>query len=301
GEGGLGEEEAGRGAGCGPGGPPHKKSHFGGGVVAAGLMGGAASGTLVVNGHVAPLKYAYAITTAEANVRLVVCDVPMSEKELRDDFGLFELKSAGKINAIEVSVPNNSYSIWSKLSEGSISGSGNVEVFKASAKTAERIEGSMEVAAGKVGQTTYEFHFTAATEILKRAVEARPTADDAAAAATKEQTRVYLAYVRAIQAGNKAALQKVLIPENAQKVDSPDFPQIVKMIQSMTPKQIKVWKVVEESGEATLTVSGMEEGKQVWGSVDLVNIDGRWLIEKERWGEDRGRGTPRGPGGPPHN
>ena len=255
------------------------------------LLAGTASGRLVVNGHTVELKYSYAINDTDNGkpiLRLVVTDAPMSEKDVRDKFGLFELKIAGKINAVEVKIPNddssyNSYSIWTKLSKGSITASGNVEVFKPSTRTGERIEGSMITPNSKVGETTYEFRFTAATEILKRIVEAKPTAADAAEAATKEQTKVYLSYLRAIQSGDRITLQKVLIPENAKKTESPDFPKMIKVVQAMTPEQIKVWKLVESGGEATLTVSGVEDGKQVWGSVELVNIDGKWLISKEQW------------------
>ena len=257
------------------------------------LLAGVASGTLVVNGHKVELKHSCAITATDNGkqiLRLIVSDVPMSEKDVRDEFGLFELKRAGENNAEEVKIPNNdpsynSYGIWTKLSEASISGSGNVDVFKPTVRTDDILEGAMNVTASKVGETTYEFLFKVSCGIYKRIVEAKPTATDAAEAATKEQTKVYLSYLRAVQAGNKATLQKVLIPENAQKTESPDFPQMIKMIQSMTPKQIKVWKLVESGAEATLTVSGVEDGKQVWGSVDLVNIDGKWLISKERWGQ----------------
>jgi hypothetical protein len=261
-------------------------------ALAGSLLGGTASGTLVVNGHAVELKYSYAITDTDNGkpiLRLIVTDAAMSEKDVRDKFGLFELKIAGKVNAVEVKIPDddpsfNSYGIWSKLSEGSISGSGNVDVFKPATRTKDRIEGAMTVPASKAGDTTYEFRFTAACEILKRIVEAKPTDADAAEAATKEQTKVYLSYLRAIQSGNRTTLQKVLIPENAKRTDSPDFPKMIKVVQAMTPKQIKVWKLVESEGEATLTVSGLEDGKQVWGSVELVNIDGKWLISKERWG-----------------
>ncbi len=237
------------------------------------------------------LKYSCAITDTDNGkpiLRLIVSDAEMSEKDIRDKFGLFELKIAGKINAVEVKIPGddpsyNSYSVWSKLSEGSISGSGNVDVFKASVRTGDLIEGAMIVSASKVGETTYEFRFKASTGILKRIVEAKPTDADADEAAAKEQTKVYLSYLRAIQSGNKATLQKVLIPENAQKTESADFPKMIKAVQAMMPKQIKVWKLVESGAEATLTVSGVQDGKQLWGSVELVNIDGKWLVSKESW------------------
>jgi hypothetical protein len=90
--------------------------------------------------------------------------------------------------------------------------------------------------------------------------------------------------LREIQSGDRTTLQRVLIPENAKKMESPDFPKMIKVVQAMTPKQIKVWKLVESGAEATLTVSGIQDGKQVWGSVDLVNIDGKWLISRESWG-----------------
>ena len=105
------------------------------------LLGGTASGTLVLNGHAVELKYSYAITGTDNGkliLRLIVTDGPMSEKDVRDKFGLFELTTAGKINAVEVKIPDDDPS-YNSYSTGSISGSGNVDVFKPTTRTEDRI------------------------------------------------------------------------------------------------------------------------------------------------------------------
>ena len=70
--------------------------------------GGAASGTITVNGKTTALKHAYAravpgfFDKAKEDVEVILTDVPLDAKTLEDQFERIHLADAGKLHAFEI-------------------------------------------------------------------------------------------------------------------------------------------------------------------------------------------------------
>ena len=58
---------------------------------------------------------------------------------------------------------------------------------------------------------------------------------------------------------------------------------MLKIVQMMQPLNIKVLKAVEKDGEATLTMTGTQEGKPMKGEATLKLVDGKWTMTNQSW------------------
>lgn len=255
--------------------------------------GGTASGTLTVQGQTIPMKYAYAVQIpdffdkAKLGTRLVVSDVPLSEAAVQEEMELMSLSRVGKLNAVQFEFgaerSSVSMSILSNKLGGSVSMSKGFDAKAIPVFTATQMEGVMAVEPSKLGPMTYQYHVKFAAPIAARVIAPAPTASDAAAAVKSAPAQAYLAFVAAVRKGDKAQMLALASPKVRQMMDTPEFAQNLSLVQAMLPSKIQVLKASENGDEATLTVSGMEEGRPKHGTVTMFRQGGKWFIVKESW------------------
>ena len=255
------------------------------------LAQNSASGILIINKDRFDLKYVSAAQAPDTfdksklATRIVVADKPIPPEVMDDEAQIWDLKSQG-FHGMEITLGadhgNIAIFLISPTLEGSISNSGTFDPQTFPVLTAKRVEGIVKAAQETLGSNTYSYNVKIAADVVP--AETVPTAADAAAAAGKESTRAYLALVAAIRAGNKEQILALGPPERRAQIDTPEFPQMLKMVQSMTPRNIKVLKATESGDKAQLVVTGVQEGKTQHGKVYLIKQGGKWLVTSESWG-----------------
>lgn len=251
------------------------------------------SGTVTINNDKFEMKYGGATLAPDSfdktknQVRIVVADQPVPQELLADEGQLWDLKSKGYHGLeIQISLDKSNYSmiVISSTIPGTVSRSGTFDAKQLTVFTNTRVEGAMQTAPQDHGGVMLGFAIKFALDIVPP--EAAPTPADAAAAAGKESVKAYLSLVEAIRTGNKQKILEMAPPDKRAQIDTPQFPEMLKFVQMMTPQDIKVLKAVEAGDKSTLTTRGMSEGKPQRGKVYLTRVNGKWLVASESWGAE---------------
>jgi hypothetical protein len=220
-------------------------------------------------------------------LHLILSEAEISSKALFDRGELLGIKYQKKNQIVEFNFHEDgvNWFLMSKEMEGggtlSLSRSPNPFPFEISGDTVKgKVEDHGEASSM---HPPYEIAVSYSAKLEEAVVEPAPTPADAIAAAKSPATKAYLDLVAAIRAGDKAKIMAGVGPEQRAQVDTPQFPQALKFIQSMMPSNLKVLKVVEKDGEATLTLSGMLEGSPQKGQSVMKLEGGKWLMHSESW------------------
>jgi hypothetical protein len=249
----------------------------------------AAPGKLVLDGKTYELSHVYArrspnvFEPKKMTTYLLASDIELSAADRVDNDAIRELTWSGKMNAVEIELTDGgiSWSILSSHSKMSMSGSKSPNPF-ALQVTADRIRGTVKMAAPeKLGDTSYYYEFPVDAVIEKKVEAPAPTAADKVAAQSAASTKAYQAYLVVLMKGDKAGLMKAVDPAKGQMMDTPEFPEMLKFIQSVQPKNITVLRATEAGDKAELIVSG-NAGSET-GTVKMQKINGAWIVMKESW------------------
>lgn len=252
---------------------------------------GDASGTLEVNGKTYQITHAYGIAVEDAFEKgkdmpmLILSDRPLPEKLLNEKVDFFELRDAG-MNGMKMEFyskgTNYSMMLVGAGVEGSVSVSGTFDSNQFSVYEPARLAG--KIAAEKsVGDTTFKYNVVFETDVLPRKAKVAPTAAQLKAAQSAASAKAYLAFNQAVRDGKLDAIRAAVAPERAAMMDSPDFKNMLGLIQAMMPADIAVVKATETGNDAELELTGKQDGKEKDGTVTMKKIGGKWLVEKESW------------------
>jgi hypothetical protein len=246
-----------------------------------------ASGTLTIGNDKFEMKYA-AATQIKTGTRVVLADKPIPEDVLDDEGQIWDLKTRGYhgIQAdIDADKQNYALFVISSTLQGTVTISGTFHPEWLSVFTAKRVEGTLQMEPDKIGEATvgYSVKFAAAV----KPPEPPPTAVDLAAAAGKESTKVYLSLVAAIRAGDKQKIIELAPPDKRAVIDTPQFPEVLKFAQAMTPTNIQVLKATETGDHATLLARGTMDGAAQRGKIYLNRVNGRWIMASESWANEK--------------
>jgi hypothetical protein len=254
---------------------------------------GNGQGTLIVNGNRHELKYARAATLPDEidkgkeMLRVMVSDAPFPSEAMFHDVDLMMLGSDGQINGVQLDFHADGL-VWllrSSDSKASFSHSQSPNPFPA--KTlGGKAEGTMTASqkAESNVEIAVEVSLKYSAPIEKFVPEVEPTVADAEAAKRNPAAIAYLGFADAIQKGDRTRLVAMLLPDKREKIDNEHFPEIIKMIQSMEPSEVRIRKAAEKNGDATLWVTGKTPGGDQKGKITLHLVDGKWIVQNEEWG-----------------
>lgn len=254
------------------------------------------SGTLTIQGQTFKLTHAHARLVVDdfdkslTATMIIVTDRPIPEAARDDQMALFRLASEGKITGVKLEYreggSNVSIVLMSSLLEGSVSLARSGTNVQPEVLTPTRVEGRAEIEERTIGSVTIALDVRFAVDVAPRIVVAEPTDAEIAAAQTSSAAKMYLALNKAIHAGDKAGLLAAVEPDKRAMMDTPDFPEMLKAVQSMTPKNVKVLRAVETAEQAILTVSAVQsDGKVERGKITLTRgPNGQWYMAGEDWG-----------------
>ena len=242
-----------------------------------------ASGTLTIGKEQFELKHA-AATIVKGATRIVVADKPIPEDLLDDEAQIWDLKTQGYHGfQLDITSDKANYSlvVISSTLPGTVTMSGTFHPERLSVFTDKRVEGALEEAPEMIGESRVGYSVKFAAPVLPP--EPPPTAADRTAAAGKESTKTYLALVAAIRAGDKQKIMELAPPDKRAAIDTPQFPELLKLVQAMTPTNIQVLKATETGDHAKLLARGTMDGKAQRGRIYLNRVNGRWIMAAESW------------------
>lgn len=242
----------------------------------------AQAGTLEVEGRKMEITHVYArkgpakFEKGKETLQLLLADRELAFAVRTDPDAVRELMWNNQLNAMEFEFDGDTVHYSLRTSKGNLSGSRSPNPFQL-AITPTHVKGKLALE----DEGRYKLDAEVDAVIERAPVEAPPTAADAVAARKSEAAKAYFALQAALMRGDKAGMMKLVDPEKAKMMDTPEFPQMVKMVQSMQPKNIQVLKATETGEAAELIVSG-DAGKQR-GKVKMAKLDGQWRVMKESW------------------
>ncbi|MFN0106160.1 MAG: hypothetical protein ACKV2U_29230 [Bryobacteraceae bacterium] len=248
----------------------------------------AASGIFEIDGKKFELTNVYArkapstFEKNEESLYILAVDRALPLDVRTDDGAVRGMVWDDKLNGIELEIKGDSVSWMLKTSAagGSVSGSRSPNPYKLQV-TATRVKGRVEMNERESSHTKYYVAFDVDAAIERFVEPPPPSAADTAAAQGHAATKAYFAFQAALMKGDKATMIKLIDPEKAKMMDTPEFPAMIKFIQEMQAKNIKVLKVAEKDDAATLTVVG-DAGKQK-GTATMARQNGQWILMKESW------------------
>ena len=260
---------------------------------AAVAMAGSAKGTFTANGKTFDLKYAYATTMKnpfdkkKTDVFVVVTDKDIPPGSLFDEFELMSLADKG-ISGFTVEIdPDKTVDsgtlfspAFKKMNQFSSVGKQKVAL---TAMTKDRVAGTVSMPADDFFENKYQFSATfdlpiqTKTPAKAAAMKGTPLPADGG-----DPAKAYQAYRKAVASGDVGAIRKSVAKELQKDTEDPDFPKMLKVIQAMQPKKIKVNGGSVDGDTATLAVASLDE-KNTTGTITMRRESGQWKLAKEDW------------------
>ncbi|MFN0102821.1 MAG: hypothetical protein ACKV2U_12105 [Bryobacteraceae bacterium] len=246
-------------------------------------------GKLVLDGKTYVLAHVYArkspgkFDSKKVSTYVLAVDRELPPATRVDSDAIREMVFEGQLNGVEIELGDDgvSWTIRSRQVQATLSGSQSPDPYKLTV-SGGRVQGMVKMEKpSSVGDTEYYFEFPVDAAVEVKVEPPPPTAADKAAAKNSEVAKAYMAYQIVLQKGDKAGMMKAVDPEKAAMIDTPEFPQILKFIQSMQPKNVEVLRAAELGDVADLTVSG--NGGADTGTVKMKKLNGVWLVVKESW------------------
>ncbi|MBL8111761.1 MAG: DUF4878 domain-containing protein, partial [Acidobacteria bacterium] len=255
----------------------------------AGLAAGQAKGTFTMNGKATPLTHAYAIAEPGAfdkkkeDIRVILSNRELTKTNVEEWSDRMRLVDEG-LECVEIvfNAEGNIISGEFRHKAKSFSSTGR-HVFDKSVLNAQMVAGRLSAPEDEFFGTTYAYDAAFKANVIRKE-KPKPVSPAAAAAATKSAPGVaYLAYVKALRAGDIPSLTKLVAKERAEMMKAPEFKEQLGLVQALMPKDIKIVDGKEEGATATLTLVGKEDASTSRGTATLVKEDGAWKVQKESW------------------
>jgi len=263
---------------------------------------GTASGNISLNGIKISLNYAYALAQPNAfdenklDIAVLLTEKPVSEDELKDVAGLehvaykkhnyvlFKINDQGKpiYEVVEHPVLKNTRLMmsgftWAEFASGVFS--------------RDRIEGSFNTKT-ETDFSGYKYHIAVSfNALIRQAKLPQPLPDVKTGKALPQDggdpAKAYLAYRKAIEKKDIAAIRKHLqMPAGVQVTDD-EMKENLEFMASVAPKNLKISKgYVNSAGDkAAVYVTGTEEGEKRYGTIGLIRRDAVWMVTEENWSD----------------
>lgn len=253
---------------------------------AAELPPGSAKGTFVAGGKSVPMKHVYALIKPDTfdetkdTLFLFFTDVPVTDEMVREEFGLSEPYREGKLTAIEMRLDENKSPRGGQLYHPgledplSISGIGKLDLkFYDGKRISGRLFSDKEESFGKEWQ--FDIEFTAD-------IQPKPVPEpEKLLPLDSPPAKLALAFVKAAQARDKAALKKLVSPDMAADLDGPQGAEIMKMLPQMFPATMKLTKVVQKGDDkAEIIFTERSQGGNATTTMKAALVNGTWTLTK---------------------
>ncbi len=257
------------------------------------LQPGAASGSFVVNQQETKFRYGYAVSRSDfpgdpEKMALVLSDAPIPEPVLLEGFGLQKLGREGTVHAVEVQLgpkhqPEGGQLYHQAFSKDEPEGTSlSVSVagmhnFVPDVVDANTVSGKLFMKAPEefMGVTYYYAGMFRATVLRKP-----PPTYEGEKAAQSAPGKVAAAFFRAARVGDKVALKKLVAPEMAAQLDTPEGKDIMKMMAAFFSSNLRVAAVTETGDTAEVVAVAGAKGSRESTTLTLTRINGEWKVSQ---------------------
>ncbi len=105
-------------------------------------------------------------------------------------------------------------------------------------------------------------------------------------------TNAYMEYYRALNAGDMKKVKKYLAKSMVEQLKQSGMKdeEILEMIKSLVPKEVKIIDEEIENNSAILTATGGFGSQE--GRIEMIKEDGKWKLLKENWELTEGHPLP---------
>lgn len=251
----------------------------------------AASGMLKIGDQQYELKYVTAVRipdTFDENrqaTRLSLSDLPVSEADLRDRSGISTLKSKGGFHGVTFDIGDErsyvSMNLWSSDHSLIVSMSGTMGEVSLSGQTATGIAGEVKDLANTVSGVLFSVSARFSASVKPQPEAPKADVKKGAATAELESVKTYLTMRKAVRAADMETIRK--LARYPQDFEGAAGEQFVKLMQSEEPMDIQVLEAWEAGDTATLTVSGVLEGKPISRKFEMQKVKGKWSTKNDNW------------------
>lgn len=246
---------------------------------------GTASGTLTANDKTYQMKYAY-VDEGPDDIVLVLTDSPLERENV--PFGLQQPSMEGKVRGLVVTISKATKAqapglnaIYDESWGGQLGTLGNavLSIDKLDGQTIEGRISTPEKNTFSDYTFAFDVKFKAALGVPKETtpVEVTVKSDGSPAAAA------YADYYKALMAGDIPTVKKLIIKENAERLDDETAGMIVDIAQMSHPKEIEIKTVNISDTSAELTVTGSGGVSQGTGTAEMIVEDGQWKVVTDKW------------------
>lgn len=99
-----------------------------------------------------------------------------------------------------------------------------------------------------------------------------------------EPWKAYMAYWKALDSGDVAALKKLMTAENVKDMDKPEFKEFFPIMRSMHAKEIKFVAGTSDEKTATIQATGKDpSGKASKGTITMALENKEWKMKEDAW------------------
>lgn len=260
-------------------------------LLAAAAIGdqGTATGTITLGGKTVALTHAYALARTDTfdktkqNTLIVLSDAAIPADALWEDFPGLKMAAAGKLHAVEVELnPDHSVKSAALFDQSFVDTEGFYGIenpdFRVKTFDASTVEGKLSSAKPQqLMNRKFEFSGTFRAPILHRPA---PSAVGAAAAQTAPG-KVVTAFLKAVAAGDRGAIRKLLTAEYGKPLDGPQAKVILETwkMNRPDPATSKIGTVDIRGNSADVVVIDPSKSPDVAAKFSLVLEAGQWRID----------------------
>src|SRR5205823_13176493 len=98
-----------------------------------------------------------------------------------------------------------------------------------------------------------------------------------------DPAKAYLAFDKAVAAGDMAAVKRGVSAEQAKEMGSEDFKKMFPLMQALRAKNVKITGGTIDGDTATLLATGKDESGASTGTITMVREGGAWKVKGEEW------------------
>jgi len=244
-----------------------------------------ASGTLTANDKTYQMKYAY-VDEGPDDIVLVLTDAPLEQENI--PFGLQEPSMEGKVHGLVVTISKATKAqapglnaIYDESWGGQLGTLGNavLTIDKLDTKTMEGRISTPEKNTFSDYTYAFDVKFKTALGVPKETVPVEVTVKSDGTPAAD----AYAAYYKALMAGDIPTVKKLILKENAERLDDETAGMIVEIAQMSHPKDIEIKTVNISDTSAELAITGSGGVSQGTGTAEMTLEDGQWKVAADKW------------------
>ena len=255
------------------------------------------NGTITANGKTTSLKYAYALPKEDPFDKkkkatfLLATDQEVPVAALADEFEFMRWYEKANLHGFSVLIDADKQVVSGNvydpgLKHNGFSGTG-MQKLELTTLTPTRVAGTVSIP--KLEEFFGDkYQYSATFDVPVGAVKA-PSITTAVLKGTPlpsgggEPAKAYLAFDKAMAAGDMAAVKRGVAAENAKEMNSDDFKKMFPLMQAMRAKNVKITGGAVNGDTATLLATGKDEGGTSTGTITMVREGGAWKVKSEDW------------------